>query len=130
MEYELADFDLKRLIGQQLTSVWVATNTISLYFLKYPLSKTSKPKDSVTIRINHGYEITIGSALAIFRLEDSIEQFRNGAGAILSLIEHRVCSAISSPEGDIDLNFVKGQSLRILYGDDGFEGFHLFADEK
>ena len=35
MEYELADFDLKRLIGQQLTSVWVATNTISLYFLKY-----------------------------------------------------------------------------------------------
>ena len=118
------NFDFFRLIGQELTSVLVATNSIRLQFVKYPFSKSGEFKDSTVIEILHGYEANSPGASTV-RLRDGIDKFRACACPILKCIEHSVKRAELSPDGDLHVIFDDEFSLRILVGDDGFEGFHV-----
>ncbi len=118
------DFDLARLAGQELSSVLVSTNSIRLQFVKYPLSKTGNFEDSVAIDIEHGYETSSPTTPAVLQC-DGIEKFRLGTCSILGHIEHIVKRAEYSSNGDLHLLFDDEFSLRILKGDDGFEGFQV-----
>lgn len=118
------DFDIARLAGQELSSVLIATNSIRLQFVRYPLSKTGAFADSAVIEIEHGYETSSPSA-HVMLLRDDIERFRVCVSPILQRIEHTVKRAEHSPDGALHLIFDDEFRLRILPGDDGFEGFHL-----
>lgn len=118
------DFDLARLAGQELSSVLIATNSIRLQFVRYPLSRTGDFEDSTVVEIEHGYEASSPTAPAVL-LRDGIEKFRLGTCSILGHIEHIVKRAERSSNGDLHLLFDDEFSLRILAGDDGFEGFQV-----
>lgn len=121
------DIEVSRLVGQELSSVLVATNSIRLQFVKYPLSPSGAFEDSALVEIEHGYEVTqAGSHTAQF-LRDGIAEFRNGAGLLLRLIERTVKHASQSSNGDVDLVFDDGSCMRLLVSDEGFEGFHVLT---
>lgn len=112
-----------RLSGQELSSVLIATNSVRLQFVKYPLLPNGRFTDACLIDIEHGFELTSSDEREVFLSKEGIAAFRVGASGLVRMIEQLVVEAVCSPEGNLQLRFDGGQYLSILQGDDGFEGF-------
>ena len=114
-----------RLPGQELSSVLIATNSVRLQFVKYPLLPNGRFMDACLIDIEHGFEVASSDGREVFLLKDGVTAFRVGASGLVRMIEQLVVEAVRSPEGSLQLRFDGGHCLSILQGDDGFEGFSV-----
>lgn len=114
---------LTRLPGQELSSVLVATNSVRLEFVKYPLLPSGEFTDTCVIEIEHGFDVASDGERRSYRSADSMAAFREGAFNLVRMIESVVVEAQCSPEGDLLLHFAGERCIRIVRGDDGFDGF-------
>jgi hypothetical protein len=121
----LTDVDLKRLVGQELSSVTISTNSIRLQFVRYPLSSAGHFLDSAVVEIEHGYEVRSGSGNTVAIYRDGLIEFRTGAAALLQFIDLAIDDASISGTEDMNLTFRGSGEIRILASDEGFEGFQV-----
>ena len=103
-----------RLPGQELSSVLIATSSVRLQFVKYPLLPNGRFMDACLIDIEHGFELASSDECEVFLSKEGIAAFRVGASGLVRMIEQLVVEAAWSPAGNLQLRFDGGHCLSIL----------------
>lgn len=117
--------DEGRLIGQQLCSVLVAIDYISLKFAKYPLTADGRFTDSALVDIEEGFDIRKeGKAIAI-RKGDNLAEFQRAGSRLIELIGHVVTDAQFLSSGELELHFDDLATVCLLVNALGFDSFDL-----
>lgn len=116
--------DLQRLIGQQLSSVLVATDYLTLKFVKYPLLEGGRFSDSADIDIEEGFEISDNVEAFTIRNSDGLKEFQMGATHLIALIGEQVSDVKPCPSGELILLF-DAKSVRLLLNEFGFDSFNV-----
>ncbi len=117
--------ETQRLIGQELSSVTVSTNSIRLQFVAYPLATNWQFRDAAVVEIEHGYEIASDQgAIAVFQ-GDGLVHFRHGACGFLYLIEKSAKAVNIGEHGELVLIFSDDASVRLPVSCEGFDTYHI-----
>jgi hypothetical protein len=114
-----------RLIGQQLSSVLVAIDYITLKFVKYPLSSNGEFSDSALVDIEEGFEVKIDEGTVTVRKDDDLGKFQKGAVSFINLIGQTVTDVNPCPNGELELRFDTHTTVRFLINEQGFDSFDL-----
>lgn len=117
--------DEQRLIGQQLCSVLIAIDYITMKFVKYPLTPRGEFSDSALLDIEEGFEITNDKGAVIVRKNDDLGRFQRGAASLIELIGQLITAAKSFPNGELELQFDTLTNVRVLTNAQGFDSFNL-----
>ncbi|QNA88166.1 hypothetical protein G4G28_06055 [Massilia sp. Dwa41.01b] len=115
----------RRLVGQQLTSVLVAIDCISLKFVKYPLSEKGEFSDSANVDIEEGYEAAGEWGALTIRKDNDLNGFRIGAIHLIALIGQCIEDVKPDKNGGLELYFDSNTSVRLLVSEQGFDSFDL-----
>lgn len=124
MESECDTNDLDDLVGQELTSITVATNNIRLSFVKYPFSVESGFESEASIDIQAGFKVRTNTE-SYEADSDNIAQLRQQGGRLVGLIERAIVEVDQLPGGELFLCFDDGARLEISVNKEGFESFQL-----
>jgi hypothetical protein len=120
------NLDLSFLVGQQLTSVWVMTNHVNLYFAKYPLVSDDKHyTDSTTIGLEVGYELRVQGKTTAYPMWPDVDAFRDRVGQLIKLIGLVVTRASQLPDGRLYISFSNGVDFWIMKSPQGAESYHI-----
>jgi hypothetical protein len=119
-----------RLVGQQLGSVLITIDSITLNFAKYPLTLAGKFTDSVLVDIDEGFEIIENSNHSIIRKDDDLVRFRSGGADLIKLISFFITDAKYLSNGELELEFNNRIVLRLLLNAYGFDSFDLTFQAK
>lgn len=114
----------QRLTGQQLCSVLVAIDYVTLKFVKYPLLHEGRFSDCADIDIEEGFELSNGEDNFIIRKNDGLKEFQLGASRLIAFIGQYVINVESFPSGELILMFDRG-SVRLLLSECGFDSFDV-----
>jgi hypothetical protein len=117
--------DQDSLIGQQLCSVLITIDYLTLKFAKYPLAMDGKFLDSVLVDIEEGFEIIRGVDTTIVRKAEDLDAFRRGSAGLVELIGRYVTSSKYSQNGELELQFDNLAYVRLLLNNQGFDSFDL-----
>lgn len=117
--------EIQRLVGLELCSVTVSSNSIRLQLAGYPLGRSGQFRDAAVIEIEHAYEITSAQGSVSVTQEDGLESFRQESSGFLQLIEKSIDNASFGTQGELKLVFSEGTNVRLLRSDEGFESFHI-----
>src|SRR4051794_16638285 len=103
--------EIQRLVGQELSSVAVSSNSIRLQFVGYPLATNGQFRDAAVIEIEHGYEIVSDQGSVSVVQSDGLTAFRREAAGFLCLIEKTVRAASIGGHGELQLVFSDGANV-------------------
>jgi hypothetical protein len=115
----------QRLIGQQLTSVLIAIDYMTLKFVKYPLLKGGEFSDGANVDIEEGFEVTNDMGSFIVRKNDDLKGFQMASVYLIALIGQHVVEVKPFANGELDLLFDAHASVRLLVSQEGFDSFDI-----
>ena len=122
--------DLNALNGQELTSVMVMTNCVRLQFAKYPLREDGRLTDEALIDIDSGFELVRQTRKVIGKVSSDRVAFREAAGHLVSLIEHRIADIRMLADRQLRISFSDNSELTLLINEHGFESYRIHASQK
>lgn len=116
--------DMKKLIGQEMSSVTVATNYVRLVFVKYPFNREGGFESEASIDIEAGFIVRTHTESYSADSRD-IAQLRRQGGYLVDLIGRTVTDVNQRPSGELLMRFDDSVDLEISVNKEGFESYHV-----
>lgn len=117
--------EILRLQGMELASVRVATNSIRLDCVKYPLNAANRFSDEIAIDIEAGYSIRDESEHHTFLQSNGLGAFRLGSVYLTGLIEQKCATVGYDKNNDLFIKFENGKTLLLHQSLQGFDSFEI-----
>jgi hypothetical protein len=114
-----------RLIGQQLCSVLIAIDHITLKFIKYPLTSGGEFSDAAVIDIEEGFEIDDGATKFAIRKEGDLVGFQRAGSQLVPFIGCVVAAAVHLAGGELEIQFDNRSVIRLLINPQGFDSYDV-----
>ncbi len=117
--------EILRLQGMELARVCVATNSIRLDFVKYPLNSENRYSDEIAIDIEAGYSILDESEHHTFLQSNGLGAFRLGSFYLNCLIEQTCATVGIDKKNELWIKFENGKTLLLHQCLQGFDSFEI-----